>query len=102
MKVKKKPKLKGPHRETLSTKLLRTIPFKASSGLVDVHVFNRLYSKNHIPDLNPNELLDFFHTLNLNPKNELNFKRWSISHLSPRCVGELFRALKAPKSIFDR
>ena len=97
-KVKKRPKLKGPHRENVTTKFLRHVIFNAEkSGYVTPTVFNELYSKF---DKNPiNELLDFFHSLNLNPNKEFVFKKWSITHLSTRSVSEIFRALKAPQSI---
>ena len=53
-KVKKKPKLKGPHKETLATKLLKNVGFEAQFGFVDVNVFNELYTS---IILSPNQLL---------------------------------------------
>ena len=53
-KVKKKPKLRGPHKETLATKLLKNVGFEAQFGFVDVNVFNELYTS---IILSPNQLL---------------------------------------------
>ena len=87
--------MKGPHRESLTTKLLRAVSFK-ECGFVDIHVFNELYSS---IDFNPNDLLAFFHSLNLSPTKELIFKHWVITHLSTRSVSEFFRALNAPDAL---
>ena len=81
--VKKKGKMKGPHRESNQIKFLRRVQLK-DRQFISLDFFNQLFTGFK---LNPNALISTLVTLySEDPSQDFLFKKWTMTHLSIRCV----------------